>query len=164
VDLGGEEGGAPPAKLSNISLLEEAAYVMYALAGDPRANAHYMELHKEDVAWRETSCVSAQEHSCAVRACIVFVKIICAMSCALVTCAPCQAPSSSCSLNRRTYTPKLSSTRLPKAPLYPFHSPLRVAPLARDILDVVSNCWFREFWKWSLDWGQCRNVVYRGHV
>jgi hypothetical protein len=41
---------------------------MGALAGDPRANAHYMELHKEDEARRATSCVSAQEHSCAVRA------------------------------------------------------------------------------------------------
>jgi hypothetical protein len=40
VDLGGEEGGAPPAKRSNRSLLEEAVYAMGALAGDPRANAH----------------------------------------------------------------------------------------------------------------------------
>jgi hypothetical protein len=52
VDLGGEEGGAPPAKRPNSSLLEEAVYAMGALTGDPRANAHYMELHKEDVAWR----------------------------------------------------------------------------------------------------------------
>jgi hypothetical protein len=41
---------------------------MGALAGNPRANAHYMELDKEDVARRETSCVSAQEDNCAVRA------------------------------------------------------------------------------------------------
>jgi hypothetical protein len=34
---------------------------MDALAGDPRANVHYMEQHKEDVARRTTSCVSAQE-------------------------------------------------------------------------------------------------------
>jgi hypothetical protein len=39
---------------------------MGALAGDPRANAHYMELDKENVARRATSCVSAQEYSCAV--------------------------------------------------------------------------------------------------
>ena len=51
VDLGGEEGGALPAKRSNSSLLEEA---MYALAGDPRANAHYMELDSENVARRAT--------------------------------------------------------------------------------------------------------------
>jgi hypothetical protein len=74
VDLEGEEGGAPSAKRFNSSLLEEAMYVMDALAGDPRANAHYMELHNENVARRETSCVSAQEHSCAVRAWISFVK------------------------------------------------------------------------------------------
>jgi hypothetical protein len=52
VDLGGKKGGAPPAKRSNSSLLEEAVYAMDALAGDPRANAHYTELHKEDVARR----------------------------------------------------------------------------------------------------------------
>jgi hypothetical protein len=74
VDLGGEEGGEPPAKHPNSSLLEEAVYAIYALAGDPRANAHYMELHKEDVAWRGTSRVSAQEYSCAVCAWIVLVK------------------------------------------------------------------------------------------
>jgi hypothetical protein len=39
---------------------------MSALAGDPRANAHFMELHKEDVARRAASCVFAQEYSCAV--------------------------------------------------------------------------------------------------
>jgi hypothetical protein len=38
--LGGEEGGAPPAKRSNSSLLEEAVCAMDALASDPRANAH----------------------------------------------------------------------------------------------------------------------------
>ena len=54
VDLRGEEGGAPAAKRSNISLLEEAVYAMDALAGDPRANAHYMELHNESVARRAT--------------------------------------------------------------------------------------------------------------
>jgi hypothetical protein len=40
VGLGGEEGGASPAKRSNSSLLEEAVYAMDALASDPRANAH----------------------------------------------------------------------------------------------------------------------------
>jgi hypothetical protein len=40
LDLGGEEGGAPPAKSSNSSLLEEAVYAMGALASDPRTNAH----------------------------------------------------------------------------------------------------------------------------
>jgi hypothetical protein len=89
---------------------------MGALADDPRANAHYMELHKEEVARRGTSCVSTQEYSCAVCAGIAFVKISWTMIYALVTCAPCQASLSSCSVNRRTYTPKVSSTRLPKAP------------------------------------------------
>jgi hypothetical protein len=60
VDLGGEEGGAPPAKRPNRSLSEEAMYTMGALAGDPRANAHYMELHKEDVARRATPCAFVQ--------------------------------------------------------------------------------------------------------
>ena len=54
VDLGGKKGGAPPAKRPNSSLLEEAVYAMDALAGDPRVNAHYMELHNEDVARRAT--------------------------------------------------------------------------------------------------------------
>jgi hypothetical protein len=35
VDIRGKEGGALPAKRSNISLLEEAMYAMGALAGDP---------------------------------------------------------------------------------------------------------------------------------
>jgi hypothetical protein len=83
---------------------------------------------------------------------------------ALVTCAPCQAPLSSCPLNRRTYTPKVSSNRLPKAALYPLHFPLRFAPLARVILGAMGDCWFREFRKRSLDWGQGRNMVYRGYV
>jgi hypothetical protein len=67
VDLGGEEGGAPPARHSNRSPPEEAMYAIGALAGDLRANAHYMELHKEEVVRRATPCVSAQEH-CAVSA------------------------------------------------------------------------------------------------
>jgi hypothetical protein len=50
VGLGGEEGGAPPAKRPNSSLLEEAVYAIGALAGDPRANAHYIELKKSQ-AW-----------------------------------------------------------------------------------------------------------------
>ena len=54
VDLGDEEGGAPPAKRPNSSLLDEAVYAMGALAGDPRANAHNIELHKENVARRGT--------------------------------------------------------------------------------------------------------------
>ena len=78
---------------------------MDTLSGDPRANARYMELYKEEVARRAIACVSAHEYSCAVCAWIVFVKISCTMICALVTCAPCQAPSSSCSLNSRTSTP-----------------------------------------------------------
>ena len=92
VGLGGEEGGAPPAKRPNSSLLEEAVYAMDALAGNPRVNAQNMELHNECVAWRATSCVFARECSFA-------------MTYSLVTCGPCQASSSSCSLNRRTYTP-----------------------------------------------------------
>jgi hypothetical protein len=59
VDLGGEECGALPAERSNRCLVEEAVYAMGALAGDPRANAQYLELDKEDVAWRVTSPVSA---------------------------------------------------------------------------------------------------------
>jgi hypothetical protein len=101
VDLGDEESGEPPATRLNSSLLEEAVYAMDALAGDPRANAHYIELHKEDVARRETSCVSAQEYSCAVCAWIVCVTMIYA----LITCDPCQAPPSGYFLNRRTNTP-----------------------------------------------------------
>jgi hypothetical protein len=54
VGLGDEEGGAPPAKRPNSSLLEEAVYAIGALAGDPRANAHNIELHKENVARRGT--------------------------------------------------------------------------------------------------------------
>jgi hypothetical protein len=50
VDLGGKKGGAPPASRSNSSLLDEAAWAMNALAGDPRANSHYIQLHKEEVA------------------------------------------------------------------------------------------------------------------
>jgi hypothetical protein len=42
------------AKRSNSSLLGEAVYAMGALAGDPRLNPHYMELHNEDVARRAT--------------------------------------------------------------------------------------------------------------
>jgi hypothetical protein len=42
VDLAVEEGGAPPAKPSNCSFLEEAVYAMDALLGDPLANEHYM--------------------------------------------------------------------------------------------------------------------------
>jgi hypothetical protein len=76
VDLEGEEGGAPPAKRSNRSFLVEAVYAMGAIAGDPRANAHYMELHKEDVARRSTLFVSAQEYSCAMCAWIAFTKIM----------------------------------------------------------------------------------------
>jgi len=65
VDLGGEDGGAPPAKGSDSSLLEEAVYSKDALAGDPRANAHHMELHKEDVARRKTSCFVIRKNTAA---------------------------------------------------------------------------------------------------
>jgi hypothetical protein len=74
VDLGGEEGGAPLAKRPNSSLLREAVHAMGALAGDPRANAHYIKIHKEDVARRIAPCVSTQEYSCAVCAKIVTLK------------------------------------------------------------------------------------------
>ena len=63
-----------PAKQPNSSVLEEAVCAMGALAGDPRANPHYMELNNEEVARRVTSCVSAQEYSFAVSAWIRFVK------------------------------------------------------------------------------------------
>jgi hypothetical protein len=76
VDLGNEEGGASPARRPNSSLLEEAVYAMGALAGDPRANTRYIKLHKEDMARRKTSCVSAHEYSCAVCTWIEFVKKI----------------------------------------------------------------------------------------
>jgi hypothetical protein len=49
-DLGGKKGGAPPASRPNSSHLEEAACAMGALAGDPRANSHYIQLHTEEVA------------------------------------------------------------------------------------------------------------------
>jgi hypothetical protein len=39
-------------------------YAMGAFAGNPRANAHYMKLHKEEVARRAISCVFAQKYSC----------------------------------------------------------------------------------------------------
>jgi hypothetical protein len=113
---------------------------MGALAGDPRANAHYMELHKEDVARRLTSCVCATENSCALCAWIVISKLSCTITYALVTCVPCRASSSSSSLNRLTYKSKVMSTRFLKSPLYPLHSPLRFSPLARVILDVASKC------------------------
>jgi hypothetical protein len=128
VDLEDEEGGANPAKRPNSSLLEKAVYAMNALAGDPRLNAHYIELHKEDVTWRAASCFSAQEYSFAVCACFAFVNNSYTMIYALVTCALFQAPSSSRSLNRRPYKPKVSSTRLPKAPVCPLHFSLRFAP------------------------------------
>ena len=54
VDLGGEEGGAPPAKRFNSSLLEEAVYAMGALASDPERRRTNMELHNENVARRAT--------------------------------------------------------------------------------------------------------------
>jgi hypothetical protein len=54
--------------------LPKSLYTMGALAGDPRAKAHYMEMHEKDLARRPTSCVSAQEYNCAVSAWIVFVK------------------------------------------------------------------------------------------
>jgi hypothetical protein len=40
VDLGEEEGGAPPAKRSNSSLLEQGVYALVALAGGSRASEH----------------------------------------------------------------------------------------------------------------------------
>jgi hypothetical protein len=55
-----------------MGLLEEAMYAMCALAGDPRANSHYMKLLRDDVARRGASCVSAQEKSCAMSAWIAF--------------------------------------------------------------------------------------------
>jgi hypothetical protein len=55
----------------------------------------------------------------------------------LVTFAPCQASSLSCSLNRRSYTPKVSFTLLPKAPVYPLHFSIRFSPLAPIIHDAV---------------------------
>jgi len=73
---------------------------------------------------------------------------------AYVTCAPCQASPSSCSLNRRTYTPKVSSTRLPKAPLHPLPFSRRFLPLALVTLNASSNCGCREFQERSLDCDQ----------
>jgi hypothetical protein len=99
---------------------------MGAVAGDHRANAHCMGLNKKGAARRVTSYVSAKEYSCAVSAWVVFVKDSCTMIYALVTFAPCQARSFSCSLNRRTYMLKVSSTLLPKDPVPPPpHYPLR---------------------------------------
>jgi hypothetical protein len=47
----------------------------------------------------------------------------------------------------RACTLKVSSTLSLKVPIYPLHPPLRFSPLARVILDAVSNCWFRELRK-----------------
>jgi hypothetical protein len=65
---------------------------------------------------------------------------------AFVTLAPCQASPSSCSLNRRTYTPKVGSTHWPKAPLYPLFFSLRFAPLARVILEAASSSGSARLW------------------
>jgi hypothetical protein len=54
VGLGGKEGGALPAKRPTRSLLKEAVNSMDALAGEPLANAHCIELHKEGVTRRAT--------------------------------------------------------------------------------------------------------------
>jgi hypothetical protein len=93
---------------------------MGSLAGEPRANVihnvHYMELHKKYVARHATSFGYAQEYSCAMCASIKFVKSS-AVIYALVTCAPCQASSSSCSVNRRTYSPQVSSHPFAQSPL-----------------------------------------------
>ena len=59
VDLGGKEGGAHSAKRPNISLLEETACAMGALAGNPRANARYIELGK-NTAERNLMCLCAR--------------------------------------------------------------------------------------------------------
>jgi hypothetical protein len=53
------DSGARRAARFNSSHLEETVYATGALAGDPRENAHYMELRKEDVTRCEISCVSA---------------------------------------------------------------------------------------------------------
>jgi hypothetical protein len=113
VDLEGKEGGAPPVKRPNSSLLEEAVYAMGAFAGDPRANALYMELHNEDVARRVTYFVSAKNIA---------------------------APGARGSPHLHACTPKVGSTFLPKVPAHPLHFPLWMAPQARVILDFVSNC------------------------
>jgi hypothetical protein len=138
VDLEGEEGGAHPAKRPISNLLEETAYTIGALAGNPRANAHYMELGKNTAA-RNLMCLCARIQLRSVRVDCIF-KFSNNMIYAFVTCAPCKAPSSSCSLNRRTYTPKLRSTRMPRASLYLLHSSLISAPLARVILGALSSC------------------------
>jgi hypothetical protein len=65
-------GRRAPTKRPNGSLSEEAVYTMDALAGYPRANAHYMD--KKDVAQRATPCVSAQYYNCAVSAWIQLAK------------------------------------------------------------------------------------------
>ena len=68
----------------------------------------------------------------------LFEKMSRTMIYAFVPCAPCQASPSSCSYNRRTYMPKVSSTRMPKAPLHPLLSSLRFSPIALVILDAAS--------------------------
>jgi hypothetical protein len=62
---------------------------MDALAGDPRANADYMELDKEDVARRGTSYVPAQEKKLRHVRVDCILKKSCTMIYALVTCVPC---------------------------------------------------------------------------
>ena len=75
----------PLSEHSNSSLIKEAVYAMGELAGDPRANALYVEPYKEEVARRVPSCVSVQEYSCAVCAWILYLKISCVIIYAFVT-------------------------------------------------------------------------------
>jgi hypothetical protein len=109
-----------------------------------------MELNNEGVTRRGTSRVLFAR----IQLRRVRVDCICAMIYALVMCSPCQVPSFSFSLNRRTYTLKVSSNRLLKALLYSPHFPLRFAPLARIILGAVSVlAYFANFgngvWTWA---------------
>jgi hypothetical protein len=82
---------------------------MGALVGDPRANAHYMDLHKEDVAMRATACVKILHYDLRSRH-------VCSLPGAVV-----QLLSQSPHLN--ACTPKVSSILLPKAPVYPLQPP-----------------------------------------
>ena len=59
MDFEDKKGDASPARRPNSSLLEETVNTIGALAGGSRANAHYMELHKEDEARRAEAIVLA---------------------------------------------------------------------------------------------------------
>jgi hypothetical protein len=139
VDLGDEEGGKPPDKRTNSSLLEEAVCAMGALAGDPRANAQYMEVHEEDVARRETSLFCARIQLRRARVNRIFKNFTRSdlRSCHVFSLPGAVVQWLSQSLHLRSCTPKVSSAHLPKAFVYPLHLPFQLSPRAQVIHDAA---------------------------